>query len=287
MNNLRIFFVGDRYEVLNEIIKLNLQVVRVYAPHKSYLEKELINRKIKFSYLTNKKTLSDNIIKTKFDVLVSNGCPYIIPVSQTIKNNQVFVNIHPSLLPDLRGRSPINGCKLFNKLAGATCHLMDDGIDTGAIISHVRIGDVQNIDLGLLYKICFLAEADAFNLAYKKNFKPVKKQEKIANTVYYTRKDSDLNIDFQRNAEEVVRGINAFGVSSQGAHFSYKNNDFKVMGAKIIDNTYLTSKINDYRNGQIAFSFDNNIVIKINGQFVELENISGSINMLKEGDVLV
>lgn len=286
MNNMRIFFVGNRFGVLNEIMKLHLHVVRIYTPHKSYLAKELRSKRMRFSYIAKKEQLFIAINESKFDILVSNGCPYIIPVSRLKKQNQIFVNVHPSLLPDLQGRNPVNGCKLFNREAGATCHIMDDGIDTGGIISQVNVEKVEHIDVGVVYKLCFLAEAEAFRLAYTRNFKPISKQPTIARAVYYTRKEEDLQIDFNASAEEIVRRINAFGVASQRARFHYRNHTFYVMKANPIENRYLTSKIHEYKHGQIAFAFDHTIVMKIHSSFIELENISGRIELLKVGGII-
>jgi methionyl-tRNA formyltransferase len=55
------------------------------------------------------------------------------------------LNIHGSLLPRYRGRTPhvwaiING----EDFSGATLHLMDDGVDTGPIVLQKKIGIAEN-----------------------------------------------------------------------------------------------------------------------------------------------
>lgn len=54
------------------------------------------------------------------------------------------INIHGSLLPKYRGRTPhvwsiING----EKNSGITCHLIDEGVDTGDIITQIEIPILQ------------------------------------------------------------------------------------------------------------------------------------------------
>jgi methionyl-tRNA formyltransferase len=51
-----------------------------------------------------------------------------------------IVNVHPSLLPKYRGASPIAGALLAGEEeTGVTIMLMDEGMDTGPILSHSRI----------------------------------------------------------------------------------------------------------------------------------------------------
>ncbi|MBW2618917.1 MAG: hypothetical protein JRC92_08590, partial [Deltaproteobacteria bacterium] len=59
------------------------------------------------------------------------------------------INIHPSLLPRHRGPSPTYWV-LKNKEpeTGLTCHYIDDGIDTGEIISQVSIPVTPHDALG-------------------------------------------------------------------------------------------------------------------------------------------
>ena len=94
-------------------------------------------------------------------------------------------------MPDLRGINPINGAILFDRPQGATCHYMDDGIDTGDTIAQVKVDDnVKDVPLDLLYQLSFMAEADAFEKAYMNEFKPLEKQNKnLEGTIYYSRKN--------------------------------------------------------------------------------------------------
>lgn len=51
---------------------------------------------------------------------------------------------------------------LFDRSCGATCHIMDDNIDTGDIISRVKIPTTPDIEAGILYQLCFKAEVEVF-----------------------------------------------------------------------------------------------------------------------------
>lgn len=75
-----------------------------------------------FTALNGKRQFFAVLRTLDWDLLISNGCPYILPASEFQKEGRVLVNIHPSLVPDLRGKSPINGALLFGREAGASCH---------------------------------------------------------------------------------------------------------------------------------------------------------------------
>jgi methionyl-tRNA formyltransferase len=145
---MKYLFVGNRMAVLNEMLLMGLDVTVIPIPKQ-------------------KEKLIQSITKKRYDVLVSNGCPYILPVSKMGKH--LFINIHPSLLPDLKGKSPILDAIKQNKPFGATCHIMVDEVDSGKILSQVRYEADRN-DLNDCYRQSYKAEAKAFVLAYRKGF---------------------------------------------------------------------------------------------------------------------
>lgn len=129
--------------VLNEMLLLGLQVKVI-------------------PILTREQVVS-SILKEKYDVLVSNGCPYILPISKLGKH--IFINIHPSLLPKFKGKSPIKEAFREKAQMGATCHYMIDEVDSGEIISQVTF-DCKELDE--CYRQSYKAEAKVFRRAYKK-----------------------------------------------------------------------------------------------------------------------
>lgn len=284
----KFLFIGNRFNVLSEILNLNLNITDIYVVKDSYLEEDLKKRKIDFKSIENKQYLVENIKNSDFDILVSNGCPYVLPVSEIKKENQFFINIHPSLLPDMKGKHPINGAILFNrKYTGASCHFMDDGIDTGKIIEQVKIKLTPDLDLGLLYKLSFMAEAEAFLNAYHKNFVLNRNIHVCKEPIYYSRTEDDLIINFSQSAENIVRKIKAFGIESIGAKFNYKNCFFMVLDAEIIENDYLTSKINCFKNLEVIFIYENNLIIRKDENILKLKNIKGDLSKINKGEVLL
>lgn len=278
------FFVGVRFFVLEKMIELKLNIVNIAVPKNSFLEKVLTEKKISFTSISSKKELLDLIDKSDFDVLVSNGCPYILPISKIQKNNELFVNIHPSLLPDLKGFSPVNGAILFNRPQGATCHLMNDGIDTGDIISQVEVTKKpRTIPLDVLYQLSFMAEAKAFEKAYKNDFIVEKKNRRSKNAIYYTRKDEDQELSRNDTLESIVVKVKSYQVNSQYAFFVRNNNRYKVIDLSLFETKMFDE--DHYKNYQIIRKYENNIIVKIENKIVllRLNNVEG----LNEKDLIM
>lgn len=278
------FFVGVRFFVLEKMIELKLNIVNIAVPKNSFLEKVLTEKKISFTSISSKKELLDLIDKSDFDVLVSNGCPYILPISKIQKNNELFVNIHPSLLPDLKGFSPVNGAILFNRPQGATCHLMNDGIDTGDIISQVEVTKKpRTIPLDVLYQLSFMAEAKAFEKAYKNDFIVEKKNRRSKNAIYYTRKDEDQELSRNDTLESIAVKVKSYQVNSQYAFFVRNNNRYKVIDLSLFETKMFDE--DHYKNYQIIRKYENNIIVKIENKIVllRLNNVEG----LNEKDLIM
>ena len=285
--NLKLVFVGNRWNVLKNILDLPFEMVAIFTQTNSFLEKELHLRRIKHINLTSKSEFIDQLKKLDYDILVSNGCPYILPISELSNGKKIFINVHPSLLPDLRGGNPINGAILFDRPTGATCHHMDDSVDMGSIISRVKVDRSQDLDLGLLYQLCFIAEAEAFLMAYKRNFRPLSKSNRKTNTIYYTRKENDMLIDFNQKVPELVRKIKAFGIPSQGAFFKFKDKVFRIMDARILNNKFLNKRMRTYRNGEVVLKYDDNMVVKLNNRLIRFIGLTGELNLIDVGQNII
>ena len=82
------------------------------------------------------------------DVITSINYLFLIANDIISHPKKLIFNIHGSLLPKYRGRTPhvwaiING----EKKTGITAHLIDSGCDTGSIIEQIEI-DIEHNDTG-------------------------------------------------------------------------------------------------------------------------------------------
>lgn len=269
--SLNYIFVGNRCNVLKKMIEMKLSIAQIFAVKNSYLEKELYDLGLEFNILPPKEEFVEYLQENSFDILVSNGCPYILPISKLRENGRKsFINIHPSLLPDLKGKNPINGAILFNRKHGVTCHFMSDKIDDGDIISQLEIPISADIDLDLLYQISFLSEGLVFEKAVQREFNPVKRST-LDDTLYYSRTENDLYISSNDDIDSILRRVRAFSCKGQYARFIYHELIYKVIFASVISNAYICEMFERIPNNTIVLRVgENKILAKYQGKLIYL-----------------
>ncbi|MFP4002373.1 MAG: formyltransferase family protein [Alphaproteobacteria bacterium] len=278
-------FAGNRSFVLEEIIARDFPV-EVFAVRGSWLERELRGSGRRFSVIESRNDLVVRLTSMDFDVFVSNGCPYILPVSKLKDRDRIFVNVHPGPLPDLRGLDPVPGALLLGRDSGAACHLMDDGIDTGPIISRVVIPNTEDLDAGLLYQMSFMAEKEAFSRACERGFRPAPEAGTGRPGVYYSKKPEDLRIDFGEAPAAIVRRVKAFSNRSQGARFSYRGSTFRVFDAEPVVNPWLMRRRNSYAPGEVVFRYEDCLLVRLGEGYLKLKAIEGDLSAIRPGDRL-
>lgn len=258
MDKRTFLFVGARYYALERMIKLKLKLAVPAVKSDSFAHRYCIEHNIDCITFSSKKQLLTIIQNASFDILVSEGCPYILPVSNLKKEGQMFINLHPGLLPEIRGASPVNASILFGLPQGVTCHIMDDGIDTGTVISRVAITDKADIPIDLLYRLSFMAEADAFEEAYSRNFETIKLDERPS--IYYTRKEEDRLIDFNDRYENIINKVKAFALEGQYAYFLLNDKQYFVKNIEKFNIDFLDSYSLEIK--QIVQVINNSILVK-------------------------
>lgn len=286
MQMAKYVFCGNRFNVLEEMFNLQLQVETVFSVAGSYLEKEMIARRCDHISVDNKAALIRGLREADFDVFISNGCPFILPESVLRLSHKKFINIHPSLLPDLRGADPVVGALLFGRDSGATCHIMNALIDDGEIIAQVKIPNTADLDSGLLYQLSFMAEKEAFRLAYHRNFNPCMDNVKRVGDIYYSFNDSDRLIDFSQKGEDIINTIKAFSTKSKGAYFKIGEETYTVFDAIEVNNPYLVREIDHYVENEVVFNYEGRLLIRKGSIFLKLQQIQGNLEKIEKGAVL-
>lgn len=134
------------------------------------------------------------------------------------------LNIHPSLLPKYRGPNPyIHVIKNREPKSGVTIHLMDGGLDTGAILDQREVV-VEPTDTGkdLKSKTALIARGAICELLQKMSEDvvfPVMQNEDRA--TYYSN-EFDTDIKFANPIEDIVAQIRA--IHPWGRTYFYHNN---------------------------------------------------------------
>lgn len=279
INNKKCIFVGNRYYVFQKILEFGFDIVKVYAVKNSFLERFLIENEVQYEELPQKEVLIETLKNEEYDYLFSNGCPYILPVSEIKQElhkknvNAEFINIHTSLLPDCKGKHPVNAALLFNRRHGVTCHYMDDGIDTGTIIEQIEIPVTDDISLELLYKLSFIEEGKAFEAAYRNGFKKKKPLIELSDTIYYSRKADDLIIGNEESVDMLLRKIRAFSVKGLYAKIEINNELLNIKSAKIINNKFVVNCFKEKGNNSVCLTYGSYILYKRDDVLIELDII--------------
>ncbi|MDA8272776.1 MAG: methionyl-tRNA formyltransferase [Deltaproteobacteria bacterium] len=157
------------------------------------------------------------------------------------------LNLHPSLLPDLRGPSPVHYAILKRvKYSGVSIMALDSGIDTGPVIAQNKISIGKDEYYETLYKnlskaggvllaevikTIFRVKLNVFKYAYPQSSIKISNitESKLINL-------TTQRLDFFRGRPlEIYSKIRAFRESG-GAFFMFKGKIVKLLEAKILIN---------------------------------------------------
>jgi methionyl-tRNA formyltransferase len=148
------------------------------------------------------------------DLIVSAAYGLILPRQVLQLPTFGCINIHPSLLPRHRGPSPVVGAILAgDEETGVTIILMDEGMDTGPILSMGRIPiEPQDTTASLTAKLADMAAVGLMDIiplwcAGRIALQP--QDETMATTTALVAKE-DGAVDWQLSALELWRRVRAF-----------------------------------------------------------------------------
>ncbi len=171
------------------------------------------------------------------DLMVT--CAYGQILSQEVLDIPKYgtLNIHASLLPELRGSSPIQWSLIRgHKETGITIMLTDIGVDTGDILLQEKISIIPNENAGELFDRLSILGAEAIvkaiDLFKKGQIVPIKQDHSKATYTKMLSKEM-AKIDFSLTAQQVhdfVRGLNPWPV----AYFTFGGEVIKVFKTEVL-----------------------------------------------------
>lgn len=278
----RLAFAGNRSAVLDLLLDEVGEVAPIWAVDGSWLARDLDARGIEHRPLC-RDGFVEEVDDADFDVLVLNGCPVILPPHLLEREDRRVVNIHPSALPDLRGRDPIPGALLHDRASGATCHVVDAGVDTGAIISRVELPLADGIDAPLLYQLAFRAEVEVARAALAADFEPAGPQPSCDDLVTYRTDPDDRVIRLDDDPDVMVRRVRAFANRSQGARLGVAGDEIRVHGAQLIDSSYLDDRIHEFADTELVSAIEGRLLFRRGDRFVLFREVEPWSDRLRPG----
>ncbi|WP_242120101.1 methionyl-tRNA formyltransferase [Aestuariivivens sediminicola] len=225
-----------------------------------------------------------NFIKDKYvDVIISINYLFLIENDIITHPKLLAFNIHGSLLPKYRGRTPhvwaiING----EKKAGITAHLIDSGCDTGKIINQteVPIGD-DDTGASILkkyetayYPLIKKVLSNIYNLSFKE-------QDESQATYFGKRTPNDGEINWNWTREYIRNWVRAQAYPYPGAFTYYDNKKI------IIDEvSFSDEKINDSQSNGELIKVNRNVIVKTKNGALKLDKIRTENCKFTQGNTL-
>lgn len=205
----------------------------------------------------------------KPDLIVVAAYGRILPKSILELPERGCINIHASLLPKYRGAAPIQRAIMNGeKETGNTLMYMEEGLDTGDMISSVKI-DIGRDNYGQLSdKLAILgSELLMQNLEDILSGNVSKKKQKEENATYSPMiSKSEAFIDFTEGAcmtDCRIRGVNP----NPGAYTYYKDEKMKIVEAEPCE-----GRTNE-KDGTILDVSDRGIVVASAGEKINITKL--------------
>lgn len=188
-----------------------------------------------------------NFIQTiNIDVLISINYLFIIEEDIISLPKQLAFNIHGSLLPKYRGRTPHVWAIINNETeTGVTAHLIDKGCDTGKIIEQIKIpihNDSTGADILKAFENNYFPLVNSVLQSIKQNTISLSKQDESTATVFGKRTPADGCINWSWQKERIRNWVRAQSYPYPGA-FTYYNSEKIIIDEITYCNTGFSDKM--------------------------------------------
>ncbi|GKU82422.1 methionyl-tRNA formyltransferase [Niallia sp. NCCP-28] len=175
------------------------------------------------------------IINLQPDLIVTAAFGQILPKELLEAPKFGCINVHASLLPELRGGAPIHYSIIQGKeKTGITIMYMAEKLDAGDILTQAEVVIEENDTVGTLHDKLSIAGSDLLSETLPKllsgSLIPIPQDDALA-TFASNIKRADEQIDWSKNGEDIynqVRGMNPWPV----AFTMYKKEVMKIWSVK-------------------------------------------------------
>ncbi len=247
---MRILFIGTvdfSLKALEKLIEMEIDIVGVCTKIKSEFNADYSD----LSTICKKKSIPCRYVEDinspqslhwirelRPDLIYCFGWSYLIKKDLLNIPKLGVVGFHPAELPHNRGRHPIIwALALGLSETASTFFLMDEGADTGDIISQEKISIDKTDDAKKLYdKITDVAlrqiESFTREVLKKRKFTHLVKQDKSEGNTWRKRGPKDGCIDFRMNTKAIINLIRALTRPYVGAHLLFNGKPIKVWKAE-------------------------------------------------------
>lgn len=219
----------------------------------------------------------DGFLKDKScDVIVSVNYLFIIEEKVIKLAKRLCFNVHGSLLPKYRGRTPHVWAIINNESeTGISAHVIDKSCDTGDIIKQVKV-KINQEDTGASilekYKELYIPLVESVLSDFTLNALKFINQDESKATYFGKRTPEDGRIDWNWSAERIINWVRAQAYPYPGAFTFYYNN--KIIIDKVTKSDY-----------GFHFNVENGTILAKNPLIVKCCNSALKIELLRMNDV--
>lgn len=181
------------------------------------------------------------------------------------------VNVHASLLPELRGAAPLNWAIINGETkTGITTMQMDVGLDTGDMLLKSEVEIDENMNAGELHDILMHKGADllleTLDKLEKSQLSPQKQDDSLSNYApMFNNENRRINWSLSaKNIHDLIRGLSPW----PSAYFTLGEKTVKVYKA-----SYINNDDSDYEPGYIIKASNEGIFVKAGDGIVILKEI--------------
>lgn len=247
---MRIFFIGTvefSYITLQALLESGAQVVGVATKSESAFNTDFKDlRPLCERYNIPCITVTDinqpqhiAVIKQLLpDVIYCFGWSNLLGLPLLTLAPKGVIGFHPARIPANKGRHPIIWTLCLGlKSTASTFFFMDEGADTGDILSQVEIQVTDDDDAASLYhKITVVAITQILDFTEKLKLETNQRIKQIGRgNTWRKRNRKDGEIDFRMSSKNIFNLVRALTRPYVGAHVLIKGNEYKVWKVEIAE----------------------------------------------------
>lgn len=247
---MRIFFIGTvkfSYVTLKALLEAGAKIVGVATKEDSgfnadYEDLLPLCKEFKIPVRTVKDINHPNnlefIRRTSPDVIYCFGWSNLLKADLLQIAPKGVIGFHPANIPANKGRHPIIWALCLGlHVTASTFFFMDEGADTGDILSQEEIAIAFDDDAGTLYEKIVLTAIQqilAFSKTLDQGTNQRSRQVGEGNS-WRKRGRKDGEIDFRMSSENIYNLVRALTHPYVGAHLMHQAQEYKVWKAEISD----------------------------------------------------
>jgi methionyl-tRNA formyltransferase len=289
---MKILFIGTvefSKIALKKLIELNAQIVGVCTKEKSEFNSDFADLRplceknkipYKFTDNVNSKDNCDWIKSFNPDIIFCFGWSNLLKKNILTLAPMGVLGFHPSELPKNRGRHPLIWALVLGlKKSASTFFFMNEGIDSGEILSQKKFDILENDDAQTLYdkfaNIALLQIEEFLPQLEKKTYQTIKQNDKASNT-WRKRVKIDGQINFRMSSQAIYNLVRALSKPYVGANINYKEKEIIVWKVEIIDykqDNIESGKVLDVKKDKILVKTYDGAIEITHHEFKKLPNV--------------